>query len=80
MIQPKVILADEPTGNLDSRTSLEIMALFQEINRAKITLVLVTHEADIAAFTSRVIVLRDGRISSDQRQRPELITLEPTTA
>jgi putative ABC transport system ATP-binding protein len=73
--QPKVILADEPTGNLDSRTSLEIMALFQELNRAKITLVLVTHEADIASFTSRVIVLRDGRISSDQRQRPAPIEL-----
>ena len=73
--QPKVILADEPTGNLDSRTSLEIMALFQELNRAKITLVLVTHEPDIASYTSRVIVLRDGRISSDQRQRPASIEL-----
>jgi putative ABC transport system ATP-binding protein len=68
--QPKVILADEPTGNLDSRTSLEIITLFQELNRANITLVLVTHEPDIASYTRRVILLRDGRISTDRRQEP----------
>jgi putative ABC transport system ATP-binding protein len=63
---PKVILADEPTGNLDSRTSLEVMALFQALWRGGITVVLVTHEADIAAFAARVIEMKDGRILSDR--------------
>jgi putative ABC transport system ATP-binding protein len=67
---PKVILADEPTGNLDSQTSVEIMALFQELWRSGITLVLVTHEPDIATFTSRVLVMKDGLVRSDQRQQP----------
>lgn len=65
---PKVILADEPTGNLDSKTSLEVMALFQELGRAGITVVLVTHEPDIAEYASRVIVVKDGLIRSDERQ------------
>jgi putative ABC transport system ATP-binding protein len=65
---PQLILADEPTGNLDSRTSVEVMALFQELQRSGITVVLVTHEPDIAAFAERVIVMRDGRVQSDQRQ------------
>lgn len=64
--QPKLILADEPTGNLDSRTSKEIMALFQELWRSGITILLVTHEADIAAYASRVIVMKDGQVLSDQ--------------
>ena len=68
--RPKLILADEPTGNLDTRTSLEIMALFQELGRTGITLLLVTHEPDIAAFTGRVITMRDGRIKSDVTQSP----------
>lgn len=72
---PKVILADEPTGNLDSQTSVEIMALFQELWRSGITLVLVTHEPDIAAFTSRVLVMKDGMIRSDQRQQPVVATV-----
>jgi putative ABC transport system ATP-binding protein len=59
---PVVILADEPTGNLDTRTSLEVMAIFQKLNRNGITVVIVTHEADIAAFTSRNITFRDGKI------------------
>jgi len=68
--QPRVILADEPTGNLDSRTSVEVMALFQELRHEGITLVLVTHEPDIASHASRVVVVRDGRIISDKRQQP----------
>ena len=67
---PRLILADEPTGNLDSRTSLEIMALFQELGRSGMTIVLVTHETDIATYAARVVVLRDGKILSDQRQTP----------
>jgi putative ABC transport system ATP-binding protein len=68
--EPKLILADEPTGNLDSRTSVEVMALFQELGRAGITIVLVTHEPDIATFVSRVVVVRDGHVASDRRQTP----------
>jgi len=63
---PVIILADEATGNLDTRTSFEIMALFQELNRQGKTIAFVTHEADIAAFSSRSIVLRDGRIIRDE--------------
>jgi putative ABC transport system ATP-binding protein len=69
--EPKLILADEPTGNLDSRTSMEVMALFQELGRAGITIAIVTHEPDIASFASRVIVVKDGRIQSDVRQDPK---------
>ncbi len=68
--EPKLILADEPTGNLDTRTSLEIMALFQELGRSGITIVLVTHEPDIAAFTGRVILMRDGKVQFDRTQTP----------
>ncbi|MBX3681803.1 MAG: ABC transporter ATP-binding protein [Thauera sp.] len=64
---PSLILADEPTGNLDSHTSLEIMALFQELNAQGITIVLVTHEPDIAAHAHRVIEMRDGHIVRDAR-------------
>jgi putative ABC transport system ATP-binding protein len=63
---PPLILADEPTGALDTRTSLELMALFQELNDAGITIVLVTHEPDIAAFAKRVLVFRDGRVVEDR--------------
>jgi putative ABC transport system ATP-binding protein len=66
--EPAVVLADEPTGNLDTRTSVEILALLQRLNREGLTLVLVTHEPDIAAYASRVLVFRDGRLLSDQRQ------------
>ncbi len=64
--QPRLILADEPTGNLDSRTSVEIMAVFQALNRQGITVVLVTHEPDIAQYTKRIVTFRDGHIISDK--------------
>ena len=65
---PKLILADEPTGALDSRTSVEVMEIFQRLNRERgITLVLVTHEPDIAAYADRVVVFKDGRIKKDER-------------
>jgi putative ABC transport system ATP-binding protein len=66
--EPKVVLADEPTGALDSRTSVEVMALFQELSDAGITIVVVTHEPDVAAFASRVVHMKDGKVVSDQRQ------------
>jgi putative ABC transport system ATP-binding protein len=68
---PKVILADEPTGNLDSLTSIEVMALFQELSDSGITVVLVTHEPDIARYAARVVTMRDGKIQRDVRQEPQ---------
>jgi putative ABC transport system ATP-binding protein len=68
--RPKIILADEPTGALDSRTSVEVMAVFQDLWRAGITVVLVTHEQDVAAYASRVVQMRDGHVLSDKRQDP----------
>jgi putative ABC transport system ATP-binding protein len=65
---PKILLADEPTGALDSRTSEEIMGLFGELNAAGITVILVTHEADIAAYAKRRIDFRDGRVLEDKQQ------------
>ena len=65
---PSIILADEPTGNLDSKTSLEIMALFNDIHANGNTVILVTHEEEIAAYAHRVIRLRDGMIESDTRK------------
>jgi len=64
---PVLILADEPTGALDTRTSFELMGLLQELNRGGMTVVLVTHERDIAAFASRVVTFRDGHMVDDQR-------------
>jgi putative ABC transport system ATP-binding protein len=63
---PVLILADEPTGNLDTRTSVEVMAILQDLNRQGITVVLVTHEADISRFASRIITFRDGRVLRDE--------------
>ena len=63
--QPKLLLADEPTGNLDSHMTVEIMALFQELNEQGITIVLVTHEPEVAAYAKRVVVMKDGRIIRD---------------
>ena len=65
---PAILLADEPTGNLDSESSVEIMKLLRELNRQGRTIVLITHESDIAAFAQRVVRLRDGVIVSDERQ------------
>jgi putative ABC transport system ATP-binding protein len=64
---PSILLADEPTGNLDSRTSVEIMEIFQNLNDKGLTIVLVTHEQDIAQFAKRVLVFRDGKIRKDDR-------------
>jgi putative ABC transport system ATP-binding protein len=80
---PSILLADEPTGNLDSHTSVEIMDLFQRLNDQGLTIVLVTHEPDIAQFAKRVIVFRDGRIRRDEpvRERPrasEVLRTMPT--
>jgi putative ABC transport system ATP-binding protein len=70
--EPKLVFADEPTGNLDTRTSIDIMALFQALWRAGLTVVYVTHEPDVARYASRVIVMRDGKIVSDAKQQPLL--------
>jgi putative ABC transport system ATP-binding protein len=67
--RPDLLLADEPTGNLDTKTSIEIMALFEEIHAAGNTVIVVTHEEDIAAHAHRVVRLRDGVVSSDDQQR-----------
>jgi putative ABC transport system ATP-binding protein len=63
--EPSLLLADEPTGNLDSQTSIEIMGVFQKLNEKGITIVMVTHELDIARYTKRNLIMRDGRIVSD---------------
>jgi putative ABC transport system ATP-binding protein len=64
--QPALLLADEPTGNLDSRTSIEIMALFQDLNEQHITVLLVTHEPDVACYARRIVEVRDGGILRDE--------------
>jgi putative ABC transport system ATP-binding protein len=79
---PVLILADEPTGALDTRTSFEVMGLLQDLNRKGMTVVLVTHEHDIADFASRVISFRDGHVVDDRRGTPvdayaKLSELEP---
>ena len=65
--RPAVLLADEPTGNLDSRTAVEILEIFQDLNERGLTIVLVTHENDIAQFARRIVVFRDGKIRKDDR-------------
>ena len=81
--RPSILLADEPTGNLDSRTSVEIMGVFQDLNDKGLTIVMVTHEHDIAEFAKRVLVFRDGKIRKDEpvRGRPraaEVLKTLPT--
>ena len=73
---PEVLLADEPTGNLDSRTSVEVMDIFQQLNERGITIIMVTHEPDIASYARRNVVMRDGRVQTDQ---PVLRRLNATT-
>ena len=81
---PSLLLADEPTGNLDSRTSVEIMAILQALNQRGITIVLVTHEADIAAYAKRQVAFRDGRVVRDElvlspRRAIDELTAKPET-
>jgi len=64
---PALVLADEPTGNLDSRSSVEILAIFQRLNDAGKTVVMVTHEPDVAAYCKRIVRMRDGKVSADER-------------
>ena len=66
---PSILLADEPTGNLDSKTGIEIMALFERLHKAGNTIVLVTHEPDVAAFAYRTIHIRDGQVENDVAAR-----------
>lgn len=68
--RPTLLLADEPTGNLDTQTSIEIMGVFQKLNDQGITIIMVTHELDIARFTKRMVILRDGKIVTDQPVQP----------
>ena len=65
---PSILLADEPTGNLDSKTGLEIMGVFERLHKAGNTIVLVTHEADVAAFAYRAVHIRDGMVENDVRR------------
>ena len=67
---PSILLADEPTGNLDSKTGVEIMALFARLHQGGNTIIVVTHEADIAAYAHRVVAIRDGQVERDVKQQP----------
>jgi putative ABC transport system ATP-binding protein len=74
--QPKLLLADEPTGNLDSRTSIEIMGIFQQLNDEGMTVIMVTHELDISRYCRRVVVMRDGLVRSDEPVRDRFLARE----
>jgi len=71
---PSILLADEPTGNLDSKTGIEIMGLFARLHQGGNTIIVVTHEADIAAYAHRVIAIRDGQVERDVKQQPHAHT------
>lgn len=77
--RPELVLADEPTGNLDSRTGIEIMDLLQTLNHAGNTIVMVTHEHDIAAFCKRIVVMRDGKVVSDERNELRRLASDEAT-
>ncbi len=84
--EPTLLLADEPTGNLDTRTSIEVMQIFQSLNEKGLTIVLVTHEPDIAEYGTRIVSFRDGRVRADRvvevrrRAEHERVALEASTA
>src|SRR5438093_4753472 len=81
--EPEILLADEPTGNLDSRTSVEIMAIFQQLNARGITIIMVTHEQDIAAYAQRNVMMRDGLVLEDHlvsRQKNAAAQLQQPSA
>ena len=75
---PAIILADEPTGNLDTKTSIEIMSIFEEIHKNGNTVILVTHEPDIAEHAHRIIRLRDGKVESDEKNKNVVLASDPT--
>ncbi len=74
--EPALLLADEPTGNLDSQTSIEIMGVFQKLNDQGMTIIMVTHELDIASYTRRNVIMRDGRVVTDEAVKRRLIADE----
>jgi putative ABC transport system ATP-binding protein len=76
VLNPSLLLADEPTGNLDTRTSIDLMGILQELNHAGMTIVMITHELDVARHARRTIVMRDGGISADQPVANRLIAIE----
>jgi putative ABC transport system ATP-binding protein len=78
--RPSLLLADEPTGNLDTRTGTEILALFEELSRKGNTLIVVTHEEDVARHARRILRIRDGLIASDERGEGQAIQVEPAVA
>ncbi len=78
--RPKLLLADEPTGNLDSKSSVEILGIFQGLHGQGMTIVMVTHEPDIASYTQRILRFRDGKIVADEPNRQVLITQEVSPA
>jgi putative ABC transport system ATP-binding protein len=78
--RPKLLLADEPTGNLDSATSVEVMGIFQELNDQGLTILLVTHEPDIADHARRVVVFKDGLVLSDHQVQKRRVAKEELAA
>lgn len=78
VMNPSIILADEPTGNLDSKTSHEIMTFLQSLNNEGRTIIVITHETDIAAFTKRIIILKDGKIISDKVNKQYIPRIKPS--